>query len=397
MIFVNTVELDFGVQPLLTMLAVHKWIRSLGVSGKQLYGIMPIPLTASKVIRMKFKTALVYREFLAKYEGSQQMTVGDLTIDVTVKEAGTYERFVRIQGAPFEITDDDIKTKFGHYGKISFVRREKYVSMDPEEAYFPVLSGAITVRMHVKTHIPSQMNLAGSKVQVSYHGQPATCFKCNKSGHIGAHCPEKKNQETRFPGKWATPKPPAPILPVTTESNPEDQNSSKSAEVPPQTEAMDQENQKDTASSEEQIAAAHAQQETPLPALPSSPIQQNQPTETSPVQPESEASQVPPSVPFPFGSSSSFDFSLSLPKKGTDTTTAKSIPQTDQTPTGENSSTEDNDTQSEPKTGLWMTTRNGKKKKKIAQEAATPYPTSKVSQVAQKLNVRQQEDPSNQN
>ncbi len=125
---------------------------------------------------------------------------------MTVREAGLNDKFVRITGAPFETSDADIRRKFETYGKITAIRREKYASLDPESSYFPVFTGAITVRMIVKTNIPSIIMMCGTRVQVNYQGQPKTCFKCGKTGHIGANCTEMKLGEPRFPGKWAGPR-----------------------------------------------------------------------------------------------------------------------------------------------------------------------------------------------
>lgn len=50
--------------------------------------------------------------------------------------------------------------------------------------------------------IPSVVNMCGVRVHVNYQGQPKTCFKCGKAGHLGASSTEIKVNEPKFPGKW---------------------------------------------------------------------------------------------------------------------------------------------------------------------------------------------------
>ncbi len=224
--FSNTVEFDFGTAPQVNMLIVQNWVRSLGVPWTKLHGIMPVPFVPSKMVRMKFKISQDYQDFMEKYEGFQALKVEEESFLVSVREAGTIEKYVRIHGLPFEATESEIRKKFGGYGKITSIRREKYMSLDPDTSYFPIYNGVVTLRMAVKTHIPSLIMLGGIRIQVSYQGQPATCFKCGETGHIGSKCQKKKQPAPHFPGKWAEPRKDGNL-------NKEDTSNNKTSNEPP--------------------------------------------------------------------------------------------------------------------------------------------------------------------
>lgn len=66
--FENTVEFDFGKDTQISsMLAMHGWSKSLGVVNGQVLGIMPIILAPTNLVRVKFKSNILYEEFLSKY------------------------------------------------------------------------------------------------------------------------------------------------------------------------------------------------------------------------------------------------------------------------------------------------------------------------------------------
>ena len=67
--FVNTVEFDFGKQPTLRMLTVHRWFRALGVRDDQVYVIMSLAQAETKIVRLKFTEENDYRASFEKYAG----------------------------------------------------------------------------------------------------------------------------------------------------------------------------------------------------------------------------------------------------------------------------------------------------------------------------------------
>jgi hypothetical protein len=51
----------------------------------------------------------------------------------------------------------------------------------------------------LKKHIPSNINIAGTKVIISYKGQPPTCFGCNEVDHLYIDCPRRKSRDVQRP------------------------------------------------------------------------------------------------------------------------------------------------------------------------------------------------------
>ena len=74
-VFVNTVVFYFGPKPELKMLSVHQWIRSLGITLEQIYGLMPVTLASTQMVGLKFNKQADYEAFLCKFEGSQKLIV----------------------------------------------------------------------------------------------------------------------------------------------------------------------------------------------------------------------------------------------------------------------------------------------------------------------------------
>jgi len=48
------------------------------------------------------------------------------------------------------------------------------------------------IELKLKKHIPYYMSIAGNDVQISYVGQPPTCFRCNEPGQVQVECPRRK-------------------------------------------------------------------------------------------------------------------------------------------------------------------------------------------------------------
>ncbi len=184
---VNTVEMDFGKQPTLRMLAVHRWLRSLGVRDEQVFGIMAIVQTEAKIIRLKFREELDYKSFFDRYARIRSIEGEDGSIQVTVREAGVKEVYVRLMDVPFETTGEAIKLALQPFGTVLIVRREKYMGSTDND-YFQVLNETVTAKMTLLRHVPSYLRISNERIVVRYPGQPATCLICNQPGHRAANC-----------------------------------------------------------------------------------------------------------------------------------------------------------------------------------------------------------------
>jgi hypothetical protein len=51
--------------------------------------------------------------------------------------------------------------------------------------------------MTLLKHIPSHMTNMGTRIMVSYEGQPMTCYGCSSPGHQYSDCPLRKNHANK--------------------------------------------------------------------------------------------------------------------------------------------------------------------------------------------------------
>lgn len=212
-VMVNTVEVNFGrPDPKPTILAVHCWLRSLGLQAEHVISIIPMQQTANLVMLITFKQQTVFQSFLQSHGGSLSMPFADGTIPVWISDATVKEKFVRLNDVLAHIEDHEIINKLQQFGRISVLRREKFrLLRNEEESYFPVFNGTVTVRMKLDKDIPSYLWFGDYRVYVRYSGQPITCMVCNGTGHIGAHCPKKLVPQN--PRRWESVAQNAPVVP----------------------------------------------------------------------------------------------------------------------------------------------------------------------------------------
>ncbi len=89
--------------------------------------------------------------------------------------------YVLVQYAPFELREEFFRKRLSRYGIVLNSRRNKI----PETE---VYNGLITVRMILKQHIPSFIQVGGYSVMCRYPGQPRTCRRCDSIDHVAAEC-----------------------------------------------------------------------------------------------------------------------------------------------------------------------------------------------------------------
>ena len=107
---------------------------------------------------------------------------------VTVEIAGTGTKRIRIAGLPPEVKETTIRESLNKYREIANIRNETWAA-----AYrYKVSNGLKVVELTLKKHLPSYMSIAGNDVQLSYVGQPPTCFRCNEPGHVQVEWPRRK-------------------------------------------------------------------------------------------------------------------------------------------------------------------------------------------------------------
>jgi hypothetical protein len=50
--------------------------------------------------------------------------------------------------------------------------------------------------MMLTKHIPSNINVEGNRVLLSYEGQPMTCYGCGEVGHLYSNCNKRRTMKT---------------------------------------------------------------------------------------------------------------------------------------------------------------------------------------------------------
>jgi hypothetical protein len=87
---------------------------------------------------------------------------------------------VRITKLPPEVTYAPVCTVLAPYVTILSITDEIW---SPQYRY-EVYSGVRRVSIQLTKHIPFQLTVTGHRVQLSYVGQPATCFSCGGTDHL---------------------------------------------------------------------------------------------------------------------------------------------------------------------------------------------------------------------
>lgn len=190
MALINMVDVDFGpIFPRLHPITVHRFLKSLGVSD--VLGVSPLLQTANQIARITFKSEAETEEFLNKHGGLSHHDLEERRVQVTIKEPGVQEKYIRIADFPVNVNLDIVKTRLREFGTVLNIRRERYKATQ-EHDYIECFNGFITARMTLHQAIPSYLMVGDYKVYVRYSGQTLTCRVCNQAGHLGAQCPKRK-------------------------------------------------------------------------------------------------------------------------------------------------------------------------------------------------------------
>ena len=100
---------------------------------------------------------------------------------------------VYVTNIPFGISQMDMHRAFSGFG-VNFGAKQ----IKKKFRGFDLFTGdwILTYDRLVKP-IPSYVSVRGWWAYVKYTGQEATCHKCNKSGHVFANCPQRRQEEPR--------------------------------------------------------------------------------------------------------------------------------------------------------------------------------------------------------
>lgn len=129
--------------------------------------------------------------------------------EVSVVHAGFGIRTVRIFELPFEVTGEQIEEVISQYGHVTSNTAERWSSAHK----FPVLNGVRQLKVELRRHIPSYIDVCGYRAIVMYDDQPKTCGRCGGTGHVRAECMQRR--VAQLPAGEAAHPPVLTTLPVT--------------------------------------------------------------------------------------------------------------------------------------------------------------------------------------
>ena len=113
--------------------------------------------------------------------------------ETSVEDPDTNTTYVSVYYSPFEIAEEYYQERLADYGKVKFVRRGRIPDTEVE-------NGITTVCMELERHIPSFLQVGAYTVMLRYNGQPRTCRKCDKVGHLATVCKEVRCYNCGEPG-----------------------------------------------------------------------------------------------------------------------------------------------------------------------------------------------------
>lgn len=127
-LLVNNVEFDFGnCIPRLQLRKIHNWLsNTCGVKAEDQIGSMPIFQAPTQVLRMKFVSEVLFKQFLEKYAGKHRVVFGGRTVEVRVYNAGEVSTFVSIGDVPFEVELEEFEIALGKFGRVERIERRAY-------------------------------------------------------------------------------------------------------------------------------------------------------------------------------------------------------------------------------------------------------------------------------
>lgn len=143
----------------------------------------------STVIYVKLITADLCERIIHSSGGSFKFKHSDGNIsEVTVTHAGFGIRTVRIFELPFEVTAEQINDVVSSYGTVLSNIAERWSGAHK----FPVFNGIRQLKVDLRRHIPSYIDVCGYRAIVMYEGQPKTCAGCGATGHVRAQCMQRR-------------------------------------------------------------------------------------------------------------------------------------------------------------------------------------------------------------
>lgn len=245
----NAVVIDFGVLP--TRPKIDK-VRDF-VFNQMCLDITKIKSLQTKMtngqVLIETDSAELAEQLISEHHLKHSLNVDGKSFLIPVHSIDN-TREVRIYDLPPQMPNKMIATHFSTYGQVTSIKDETW------KEHFPgVLTGTRILRMKLRKHIPSYVEVAGENSYVSYKGQIRTCKHCVRPLHIGKSCTEARSESNGGVNKRITlaevvQSTSPPIIEPTTD--PIDQ--SPLAEIPPRQLQIDNDNDEEMSAGNDQLA-----------------------------------------------------------------------------------------------------------------------------------------------
>lgn len=162
------------------------------------------------VLFVKLASSEICKRIVQSCGGKMKYKYSDgKVVEVSVVHAGFGIRTVRIFELPYEVTSEQLEEVISQYGQVTSNTAEKWSSAHK----FPVLNGVRQLKVELRRHIPSYIDVCGYRAIVMYDDQPKTCGRCGGTGHVRAKCMQRR--VAQLPAGEAAHPPVLTTLPVT--------------------------------------------------------------------------------------------------------------------------------------------------------------------------------------
>jgi hypothetical protein len=177
--------------PRISALDIHEWLHE-NMKLQTIDVIMVQIDTPKRHVYLKLRDNKLLQQIL-------QMTTGQLKYkhpngeisSIKIETAGARKSRIRLANMPPEIPDSIVRNALAKYGEVRDITHENWANT----YRYPVANGIRAVQMTQKTHIPSNIVIAGHRVLISYDGQPLTCCGCGAVDHLYLVCPNRRKQK----------------------------------------------------------------------------------------------------------------------------------------------------------------------------------------------------------